>query len=466
MNALRPDGADVTAKPPAWFARPRVVLPLLATLIGVGALLTPKSVTGRNGDERLTTYSSQPQGAKMFADFAQANGWTVERSRTDGYVLRPGIVQAILAPQERIAPAQVHAVLEHVRSGGGLLLIGGIGTSAFRDSLGLAGGVSGNSTQSASSGCASATDFRAQFRVDRLWASDKAYLSTVGLHDSSSIRITDTLYAVSRPRAPDSSRVVRITAKTGSRDSAADSARDSVAFPSRASRSAPIAVGGYEIAPAMIAGTLGRGRIVYAGDPDVLRNDALRVCEYGLDVAAARILAYLTPVSSGARTLRFDEYHHGFGPHNGAGEGVSGAMRQFLFDTTSGRAVAQLLVAALILLFALSPRGVAPTDPVRVERRSPFEHVDALARAYAQVGATRTATMRLVRGLRRRIERGRSRGGTVRDEQFLNLLVARYPAINADVERVKHALDERVKPEEFLHVGDAVVRIEHHILRR
>ena len=41
-------------------------------------------------------------------------------------------------------------------------------------------------------------------------------------------------------------------------------------------------------APALLVATLGRGRVVVAADPDVLRNDALRVCVHGLDVAAAR----------------------------------------------------------------------------------------------------------------------------------------------------------------------------------
>ena len=427
----------MTSSPkPAWFVRPRVIVPLLLGVVLLSALFTRTPVSGRNGDPRLSTYSTDPQGAKLFAEFAERSGWRVERAREAGFAKPPAgttVVHAELSPDERVLPADVHDALSQVREGGRLLLVLGTGTTAFSDSLGIEGGPSGDvdTGDNAGSGCR-----RSVLRAyEGLWPGSQAYLQSLTLRAKSPLTITDTLLAVHRVMPA-----------------------DSVPGKSRVYKSARL--------PAMMVATLGRGRVVVAADPDVLRNDALRVCSYGIDIGAARALAALTPDSGGVRTLRVDEYHHGYGLIGRDREGVSGAVHTFLADTAPGRAIAQLLVAALLLLFAMAPRGVAPVDPVRVERRSPFEHVDALARAYAQVGATRTATARLVRGLRRRTERSASRAGAGGNEQFLQHIVSRYPAMQGNVERIQHALADRVTTPEFLDVGDAVARIEQHLLGR
>jgi hypothetical protein len=217
----------------------------------------------------------------------------------------------------------------------------------------------------------------------------------------------------------------------------------------------------------MIGFPLGAGRIVVGADPDIFRNDALRECSYGLDLAAVATLRYLDGGGTAPRRrIVFDELHQ-----RRLSAGLVGVMRRYLAETPSGHAVLQLAIAGLVLLLAAAPRVLPPRDETRVERRSPLEHVDALSRAYLQVGATRTSTRRLVRGVRRRVERGRVRdralgqaGGRSSDhdpdDAFLARVAEVKPALAADVATVRLALEASMPIAEFRAVGQAVHQIE------
>jgi hypothetical protein len=115
-------------------------------------------------------------------------------------------------------------------------------------------------------------------------------------------------------------------------------------------------------------------------------------------------------------------------------------------------------VAALALLVVLGMRALPPSPRSRIERRSPMEHVGALARAYEQVGATRTVSRRLLRGLRRRHPLGARHGDE--DEVFLDALRSRYPSLASDVELLRRAIRQSLTPEELLGVGHAIHHIE------
>ena len=210
---------------------------------------------------------------------------------------------------------------------------------------------------------------------------------------------------------------------------------------------------------AMVAMPFGAGRLVVAADPDVFRNDALRECRFGLDVALVRALEYLSAGGpSPRRAISFDEFHQ-----DRTRFGMSGAVERFLSDTPPGRTMLQLALAALLLLIAAAPRVLPPRELARIERRSPLEHVDALARAYLQVGATRTSAQHLVRGLRRRMERGAARGkrtGPGEDELYLLRLTDVKPALAGDIATVRHALANSIDLGEFRRVGQAIQRIE------
>jgi hypothetical protein len=201
--------------------------------------------------------------------------------------------------------------------------------------------------------------------------------------------------------------------------------------------------------PSVLGLPLGRGRVVAVADPWIVRNQLLD--EEELVVLPERMLEWTAP-SPSARIV-FDEYHHGMGRH----ASVIGAMKRALSDTPVGRAALQAMLAGLVLLLALGARPIPPRPRMRVERRSPFEHVGALARAYSQIGATRLAARRLVRGIRRRHGAG-SRAED--DAAFLRRVAARHPALRPNVERLIAATQVALPPREFTLLADDIDTIE------
>ncbi|MEP6781260.1 MAG: hypothetical protein ABJC26_15290, partial [Gemmatimonadaceae bacterium] len=204
-----------------------------------------------------------------------------------------------------------------------------------------------------------------------------------------------------------------------------------------------------------------------ASDPDAFRNDAIRDCRNRLDLTVVHAMEYLRGGSFNSRNrIAFDEYHQ----NTGITAGVMATVRRYLGGTPSGHAVLQLCIAGLLLMLAYATRTLSPRDlGDRVERRSPLEHVDALSRAYMQVGASRTAVTRLLSGLRRRMERGTGRNpanaarrGASKDggEEFLARISSVKPALSTDVNTVRHALNNKVNNTELLEVGRAIERIE------
>jgi len=180
------------------------------------------------------------------------------------------------------------------------------------------------------------------------------------------------------------------------------------------------------------------------------------VCEWSADVAVARILEYVRPEGRAGLPLVFDEFHHGFGMHGGSLSAVS----QYLTRTASGHFLAQAMIAGLLLLFALAPRPLPPRDPVRIARRSPLDHADALGHAYADVGATRTAVQHLVSGLRRRVGRTVAVSSGAEDPAFLDAVTVRDPSLAPSVEVLRRALAAPVSAEALLDVSEALRAIE------
>jgi hypothetical protein len=102
-----------------------------------------------------------------------------------------------------------------------------------------------------------------------------------------------------------------------------------------------------------------------------------------------------------------DEYHQGFGP----GGGMLGAARQWLVATPAGWAILQLGVAATLALLIGAIRFGPARHVIVRRRRSPLEHVHALATALAAAGGHEVAVSLVVRGLRRRLSHGGSAPG-------------------------------------------------------
>ena len=396
------------AEPRKSIFRPAITLSILAVIVIVVAVLTPEANTARSGDSRLTTYSTSPQGAKALYELAGRLGWRVERQKERGTLAFDSMtIRALLAPALPLPPTEVHRVLEDVRRGGALLTVLS-GGEPLEDSLPIHIADNGGGLYKPPSGqhCQRPSGALA------LWPDWQVRL--FGLEWRENERLEGPVF---------------VTVAASDSD---------------------------EVEPAAVGFRLGRGRVVVMSDPDLLRNDVIRVCRWALDVQAVRALEYLSEgLAHTRRRLVFDEYHQGFGDHPGS---ISAVMH-YLGATTSGRALLQIIAAVLVLTVATGVRAVPPRAPGRVERRSPLEHVDALAHAYARVGATRTVAMRLLHGMRRRVE-SRVRGTGRSDDALLDAAVARQPRLREDVAIVRRALTQPVSRHELDRAAEALDNIE------
>ena len=404
-----------------WWTRPRIVLPAVAALVVLVALLTPQATGGRTGDERLSTHLSGALGAKLLYETADRLGWQVSR-REDRPM--PGAptgttIHAVLAPALDVTPEEAHAYLEAVRGGDALLLVLDA-RNALADSLGVSHSTGGGELEIAradTAGCPAPSRF-----IPPLWANDRVLLWSLR-------------WSRGGPPPP---RIV-----FASTELAADIGP--VLAPARSSGDA---AAGF---------SLGRGRVVVVSDPDLLRNDVLRRCDWGADVRAVRMLEYLRAGAPAPRTaLVFDEYHHGYGNRIS----MVRTTGRFLLSHPVGRTLVQLALAGLVLLLAVAPRALPPADVLRVERRDPLEQIDALAHAYEQVRATRTIAARLLHGVRSRVERGWSAARARPDDEFLAEAERQDPSLAADVEIVRRALAERLPDRSLPELGEALRRIE------
>jgi hypothetical protein len=440
-------------KPATDRRRRRLVLAAILALIALAALLTPEVIGGRTGDARLTTYSATAQGAKLLYELAARLGWRVERW-TDAATMTADdrTVMAVLDPVEPPGAIETHRILEHVRGGAALLYVMG-GGGALSDSLHVKRSLFGGTYQATASGT---TDVRRASDTLRARRFDSA---TADSTDDEEVELpAECQHIASNDGLPmwtdQTVRLWRFSWTRGRPAGAVIFARSTLERDMKDTsvvRSAPAAAGF----------PLGRGRVVVLSDPDLVRNDVLRVCRWGLDVVAARMLEYLAAGTPRRDRLVFDEYHQGFGTH----PGTLRAIVVYLSRAPSGHVLLQGLLAGVVLLLALGPRALPVHDEERVERRSPLEHVGALAQAYARVGATRIATARLVRGVRRRVERG---GGAEHaraqsDALFLEHAAA-SPSRSRDVAVIRHALETPVSRREFEAVGGAIRRLEDSLL--
>jgi hypothetical protein len=393
------------------------VLPVLLALLMLVILLVPEDeAQGRFGDNRLSAHLAGPLGARAIADVAARIGWRVVlRDASPTPTADPGAtVHAVLAPPQPVTAAQAHRYLEAVRGGDALLLVLS-DNSLLADSLGVRAGSPGGVLRAAvrdTLGCG---------RVRRplappLWIDGRAHLYEL--------------------------RWVR-----GAPASAVDFAPIG---------DTPAATGG-DARSAGIGFALGAGRVVVVSDPDLLRNDVIGRCAWGADVIAVRMLEWLRANGATPRaTLAFDEYHQGYGPRSGS----TSVTRRFLVGHPVGRTILQLGLAALVLLLAVGPRAIVPSARPRAERRDPLEQADALAHAYQQVRAIRTASQRLLRAVRARAEGAvfaRRAGG---DDAFLESVTSRHPARAADVALVRRVIRHPEPTDALPLIGAALHRIE------
>jgi hypothetical protein len=139
----------------------------------------------------------------------------------------------------------------------------------------------------------------------------------------------------------------------------------------------------------------GGGVALVVADGRWLANGVLRETDAG-----ALVIPWIMGLDP--RRVIADEYHQGFG-RSGA---IFVAAWGWLTHAPAGWVILQLTLAGLVVLAAAAVRfGPALHVLVRV-RRSPVEHLDALAAGLERSGGHQTAVDLLGRGLQRRLQRG------------------------------------------------------------
>lgn len=384
--------------------RPARVFAIIATVLLITLLLVPFRPTDDAG-RSLTSYSAAPGGTRGLHDVLERLGFTVERRLTPFRAgLDNDVLYVVLEPLVPPTAAEVHELLDAVSDGARLLLLPPLSGGGLSDSLG----------------------------IRRYPAVPPARRDTAGARDADSIPGLGFVRWVLRSRTD------------------ADTAAAWQPPPGATTFFTVVTERGNE--PMIVGLRRGRGRIVVASHSGFFRNADIRD-----GTGAVRVIRLIEWLLEGdtARPLVFDEYHHGYGLH----ADLMRVTRRALVETPPGRALLQIAAAGLLLLLAVGMRPVRPRPRSRIERRSPLEHVGALASAYAAVHATDRAARLLVRGIRRR--HGGGRGG--RDEvAYLRTLREQIPALDDDVGRVIAVLEgDRV---DAAGVTAAIVNIERAIL--
>lgn len=193
----------------------------------------------------------------------------------------------------------------------------------------------------------------------------------------------------------------------------------------------------------------GGGRAVQIADSRYVSNRALRETDAGI-----LVLRWIL----GERPARivFDEYHQGFG----AGGSVIRATGRWLVTSPMGWAVLQLGLAGVITLFATAVRFGPALHVIERRRRSPIEHLEALAAGLQRAHGVQVAVDLVTAGLRRRL-RGRGRaprraaGGV---ESWLAALHrgVRQPEARARIAELADIVRKRGGDERVLEAANAV----------
>jgi len=138
---------------------------------------------------------------------------------------------------------------------------------------------------------------------------------------------------------------------------------------------------------------LGEGGVLLVGTGAVLSNAALDATPEAL-VATRAVLEF----AASGEAVGFSEYHQGI---RGAGSAIGTTLGR-LTSGPVGRVVLAVIALATLGLWARGRRFGSPVPVAGAPRRSPVEHVRALAEIYRAAGADRVVADRLVTGAARR----------------------------------------------------------------
>jgi len=376
---------------------------LLVFGVTVAVVAGNRSGAPTPGFEPPSTYASGPTGSRAPYEVLQAMGLAVERRRTPFFDLNaggraePGLL-VVVGPETALETAELTQVGKFVRSGGAVLVAGNTG------------GIGP---------CLGWVRFVPAFRIHPdSFPVDSAF--GLGLPPVANYLVPwrDTTGRAESGRCP------VLTALS----------RDTLV---RTRSGRPVVMDFHY--------RLG-GRILFVADDGWLRNAAWR----DTDVPYAMV-PLITEAAAG-RPVAWDEYHHGYGQ-----PGTTAVVARWLLGTPVGWALAQLLAAALLALAVSAFRFGPARAVIDRRRRSPLEHLDALAAGLEGAGGSSTALGLIVGGLRRRLSRSGQMPRGAADQWISSLALAMPTARGRGaVRRVREALTKLGDGGQVLAAANAV----------
>ncbi len=190
----------------------------------------------------------------------------------------------------------------------------------------------------------------------------------------------------------------------------------------------------------------GGGAVTLVADVGYFRNRTWR---------ATQVPQFVAPLLLPARPGRvvWDEYHQGFGRERS----LSGVLAGWLSGTPGGWALLQLGAVMILALAGAGVRFGPARSVIERRRRSPLEHLEALAAGLEGAADVDTAVALMVSGLRRRL----GRAGVMRPDEQRSWLTALELALPTTagrdaVRRLQRIINQPGGPERALAAAQAV----------
>jgi hypothetical protein len=327
----------------------RVLILLAAVLVTVALLGRAAAPPGTSRDPRLSTRLTGPLGASAFREALTRLGVDVAEWRKPLFELGRGappdteVLFAVLSPAGSLTRPEVRQARDWLAHGGHVLLAGETGVEGC---LGYA-----------IEGADSATPAMADITLMPAMTPDKPPVPRATLHRLDAEeqgKITSC-----RLLAPDSIERLWLSGR----------------WPG-----------------ALRLHFRSGGSALIIADAEIFRNRTLRNTDAG-----PLLMEWL--FARRPRAIIVDEYHQGFG----RSASLPGAVIGRIWNTPAGWLLVQLLVAGALFV-ALAAVRFGPERPaISARRRSPLEHLDALASGLERTNSTTTAVSLILAGLTRRL---------------------------------------------------------------
>jgi len=324
--------------------------------------------------EPVSTYRTGPTGGRGPYEVLARLGIPVERRRTSLFDLarqprRRVAVLAVVSPEQWLAPAEREAVAQFVTAGGTVVAVG--------DAGGLTRCFGWDTAEPDSADRAGSLDSAS---VVPPAGTGRLPLAGWVLHPFGEDSLEGLIKSM--PELRKKGGVARLSRNDEVCRSAVPAGEDTLLA---TAHHAPVV---------LRLRFHGGGSVVLVSDDGYFRNAAWR----STDVPEL-LVPLLMPPKRGR--VSWDEYHHGYGVQGSLGH----ALVVWMAGSPVGWLLFQLVAVALLLLAVRAVRFGPARAVVERRRRSPLEHVDALAAGLEGAAGVDAAVALTVSGLRRRLSR-------------------------------------------------------------